>query len=106
MNRFPGRGPTMGALLAVMLGPASAAQTPPDPLAAVDERIAAAEQRLREGELQIAESDYRSALSAGWMVIGALRLDERRLPEAREAFTQASTSAVDADSAQRYLAVV
>src|SRR5439155_24650475 len=82
------------------------AQTTSEPAAGRDAIVAAAETSLREGELQIAESHYRSALMASWMVIGTLRLDERRLPEARDAFLRASTSAVDAKAALQKLALV
>src|SRR5439155_2396430 len=82
------------------------AQTTSDPAAGLDAIVAAAETSLREGELQIAESHYRSALMAGWMVIGTLRLDERRLPEARDAFQRASSAAVDAKAALQSLSLV
>jgi tetratricopeptide (TPR) repeat protein len=84
----------------------SAAQTAFDPLLAVDVNIAAAEDALRTGELQIAESGYRSALMAGWMLMGALRVADHRLPDARDAYLRASTSAVDANAALQSLAIV
>ena len=84
----------------------SRAQNAPDPLAAVDAEISAAEDSLRAGELEIAESRYRSALAAGWMLIGALDAAERRLADARDAFLRASTSAFDARSALQSLAIV
>jgi tetratricopeptide (TPR) repeat protein len=83
-----------------------AGQTAPDLVSAVDANIAAAEDSLRAGELQIAESRYRSALMAGWMLMGALRAAERRLPEARDAFQRASTSAADSSAALQSLAGV
>ena len=43
---------------------------------------------------------------AGWMIIGTLRTDERRLPDARDAFQHASSSAVDARAALQSLALV
>src|SRR5205823_6810631 len=103
-----GRGSAPGALavLALIVAAPCHAQSAPDPAAALERMAAAAETSLREGELQIAESHYRSALMAGWMVIGTLRLDERRLPEARDAFLRASTSAVDAEAALQKLALV
>jgi tetratricopeptide (TPR) repeat protein len=84
----------------------SAEQTASDPVLSVDVNISAAEDSLRAGELQIAESRYRAALVAGWMLMGALRTTEHRLPEARDAFVRASTSGVDANPALRSLAVV
>ncbi|OLE81734.1 MAG: hypothetical protein AUF76_12190 [Acidobacteria bacterium 13_1_20CM_2_65_9] len=84
----------------------SAAQTASDPLVALDMNMSAAEDSLQAGELQMAESRYRSALAAGWMLMGALRVAERRLPDARDAFLRASTSASDANLALQSLAVV
>jgi hypothetical protein len=48
------------------------AQTAPDPLSALEATLATAEESLRQGEFQIAESQYRSALMLGWMLIGGL----------------------------------
>ena len=84
----------------------SAAQNAPDPLAAVDAEISAAEDSLRAGELEIAESRYRSALAAGWMLMGALDAADGRLADARDAFLRASTSAFDARSALQSLALI
>ena len=66
-----------------------------DPAAALDRAIATAEASLRAGEVQIAESHYRSALVEGWLLIGMLDRIDGRVPEAREAFRRASTSAVE-----------
>ena len=85
---------------------AQTAQTAPDPLAAVDVQMSAAEDSLRAGELQIAESRYRSALAAGWMLMGALDATEYRLADARDAFERASTSTFDASAALQSLAIV
>ena len=103
-----GRGSAPGALavLALIVAAPCHAQSAPDPAAALERMAAAAETGLRQGELQIAESHYRSALMAGWMLIGALRIDERRFAEARDAFVHASTSAVDAKAALRSLSIV
>jgi tetratricopeptide (TPR) repeat protein len=84
----------------------SGAQTASDPLAAVDVNMSAAEDSLRAGELEIAESRYRSALAAGWMLMGALDAADDRLADARDAFLRASTSAFDASAALQSLAVV
>ena len=101
----------MGPLLAMLFlldQPASAATTPasPDPVAPLDEAIARAERSLREGELQTAESGYRSALLEGWMLMGSLEATGGRLPAAREAFRRASVSAVETRRALQSLAVV
>ena len=84
----------------------SAAQTASDPVYPVDVNISAAEESLRAGELQTAESRYRSALMAGWMLMGALRIADNHLPDARDAFMRASTSASDAKPALQSLAAV
>jgi tetratricopeptide (TPR) repeat protein len=94
------------ALVACLATVRAEAQTPPEPLAAFERDIAAAEASLREGELQAAESRYRNALLRGWMLVGALRAAEGQLPEARDAFTRATTSAVDADAAFQGLALI
>ena len=94
----------VAGLLAI--APRVGAQTAKDPAAVVEQLSAAAETSLRQGELEIAESHYRAALMAGWMILGTLRADERRLPEARDAFQRASTSAADARPALQALALV
>src|SRR5437773_2632634 len=101
----PFRIPLVFALV-IAIVPAAAAQTASDPVYSVDVNVSAAEQSLSAGELQTAESRYRSALMAGWMLIGALRIADHRLPEARDAFRRASTSVVDANPALQALAVV
>src|SRR5690349_2941625 len=106
MRIFTARRRTIGALLGLLFATASSGQSRPDPAAPVEQSIAAAEAALREGELQIAESHYRSALMAGWMLVGALRLSDQHLADARDAFTRASTSIVDAEPALRSLAIV
>ena len=77
-----------------------------DPLATLDETVAAAERSLRDGERQLAESRYRSALKEGWMLIGALAAADGQFSEAVEAFRRASTSTADAADALRALAIV
>ena len=92
-------------LMALLIPSWSDAQTAGPP-AALEATIAAAESSLREGEWQIAESRYRSALMQGWMVMGTLRVAEHRLPDARDAFRRASMSAVEAKDALQSLALV
>ena len=77
-----------------------------DPLSAVNAAISSAESALREGELQIAESRYRTALFHAWMLAGGLDIAEARLPDAREAFARASTSTVEPKEALQFLALV
>ena len=76
-----------------------------DPAAALDRAVAAAEKGLREGELEEAESEYRAALLEGWLLMGALETAAGRLPEARDAFRAASTSAVETGRPLRALAL-
>lgn len=90
----------------VLWGGAATAQTADDLLGPIDRRMALAEASLRAGELQIAESRYRAAVFDAWMMSGALHVAARRLPEARDAFRQASQSAAEADAAFRSLALV
>jgi tetratricopeptide (TPR) repeat protein len=88
----------------VALAPARAQE--PDLFQALDQTVAAAEQSLRDGERQIAESRYRTALMQAWMILGALQLGAGRLPDARHAFEQASSSAVANATAAQSLALV
>ena len=77
-----------------------------DPGAVVDDDVVAAESFLRTGELELAESRYRTALMHGWMLVGAVRAAEAQFPEARDAFRRATHAAVDADAAFRALALI
>jgi tetratricopeptide (TPR) repeat protein len=73
---------------------------------ALDRTTAAAEASLKLGELQIAESLYRSALMHGWMMVGAMHVTAGRLPEARQAFERATSSSVENRVALQSLATV
>lgn len=98
---------TPGLLLAFAL--ALQAKTPPpaaDPLAAVNASIARAEAALAADERQIAESRYRDALYAGWMLIGAVASADGRYAEARAALTEASSAIVDSGDALQALALI
>ncbi|HEX4567909.1 MAG TPA: tetratricopeptide repeat protein [Vicinamibacterales bacterium] len=79
---------------------------PPDPLAAVTASIARADAALAADERQIAESRYRDALYAGWMLLGAFASADRRYAEARAAFTEASSAIVDSGEALQALALI
>ena len=83
-----------------------APEAPPNPLVELDRTVTAAEANLRDGELQQAESLYRSAIFDAWMMLGQLHMAAGRMPEARHAFDRASRSIVDADAALQALAVV
>ena len=67
--------------------------------------MAAAEASLRAGELELAESRYRSALGEGWLLLGLVEASENRLPEARESFRRATVSVADARRALQLLAL-
>jgi len=79
---------------------------PPDPLAAVNASIARAEAALAGDERQIAESRYREALYAGWMLMGAVASADGRYGEARAALTEASSAIVDSGEALEALALI
>lgn len=78
----------------------------PDAMAALDRTIASAESSLRLGEFQIAESEYRTALMHGWMMLGAVEVAAGRLTAARDAFEHAASAAVENRVAQQSLAIV
>jgi tetratricopeptide (TPR) repeat protein len=90
----------------LLCGAASAAEAPLDPGAALDAAISAAESSLRDGELQVAESHYRTALLEGWLLMGDLQATGRQLPSARESYRRASMAAVETRRALRSLALV
>jgi tetratricopeptide (TPR) repeat protein len=90
----------------LLCGSGSAAQVPPDPAAALDRAMSAAETSLRDGEFQIAESRYRSALLEGWLIRGDLQATEGKLEEARQSYRRASTSSVETRRAVQALALV
>lgn len=77
----------------------------PNPLAVLEKLMTQAESALQDGEFQIAESRYRDALMRGWLLLGALEASENRLPQARDAFRRAATSSVDAQEAEKSLAM-
>jgi len=93
-------------VLAVAAGPAALAAQENELLLSLKKMIAAAEEGLRTGELQVAESRYRTALLQGWLVLGELHVSDGRLPDARHAFERASESVVDDAPAVQALALV
>ncbi len=93
-------------LLGDLFADEAGAQPTFDALAPLEQAIAAAESSLQGGEPQAAESRYRSALFEGWMLLGTLERIDGALPAAREAFRNASTSAVDDRRALQALALV
>jgi tetratricopeptide (TPR) repeat protein len=93
-------------LLGAFLPGSVSAQTDADPLALLQATMASAETSLLEGELQLAESQYRAALVQGWMLIGSVAGGEGRLADARHAFDRASTSTTQPRDALLQLAAV
>jgi tetratricopeptide (TPR) repeat protein len=87
------------ATLAVAATAAAAAAAPPtrppDPVAPVLQSIAEAEAQLRLGEMESAESHYRDALMAGWLLVGTVAALDGRTREAQDAFLAANSSAVE-----------
>jgi tetratricopeptide (TPR) repeat protein len=86
--------------------PATAADATPTPTAALERAVAAAEASLKDGELQSADSHYRSALLEGWLLIGDLQAAEGKLAEAGESYRRAASAAVETRRALRALALV
>jgi tetratricopeptide (TPR) repeat protein len=76
------------------------------PAAPLEQALAAAEKDLRDGELQSAESHYRTALLEAWMLMGGLEAGDGRLAEARVAFRRAAHSAVETRRPLQSLALV
>ena len=68
--------------------------------------MSAAEASLRDGEFQVAESQYRSALLEGWLIQGDLQATEGQLEDARESYRRASASAVETRRGLQALALV
>jgi tetratricopeptide (TPR) repeat protein len=73
-------------------------------LDAFRQAIVDAEKSLQVGELQTAESRYRTALFEGWVLLGSLAEGSGDLLEARSAYEQAIASAVEVRPARMALA--
>jgi tetratricopeptide (TPR) repeat protein len=104
--RIPGTGRLLALVAALSLAAAPGLAQKPDPTAGLTAAVAAAESALQLGERQIAESHLRSALFEGWMLLGAIAATEGRLPEARTAFTHASTAVASSRAGEEALAAV
>ncbi len=76
-------------------GAALAAASDADPAAGLRRALEEAEAHLEQGETEIAESRYRSALREGWLLLGALAAVEGDLARAAAAFERAAGSAAD-----------
>jgi tetratricopeptide (TPR) repeat protein len=90
---------TMCVSIATLAVAAAAVATPttrpPDLLAPVLQSIAEAEAQLRQGETENAESHYRDALMAGWLLVGTVAALDGRTQEAQNSFLAASSSATE-----------
>lgn len=73
---------------------------------ALDALMASAEASLRDGEVQQAESRYRSALLEGWLLIGSVAQSDGRSNDALAAFEHAHTSSVETARPARRLALI
>jgi tetratricopeptide (TPR) repeat protein len=85
---------TLAAAATAAAAIAAPPAVPPKPLAPVLQAIAAAEAQLQLGEMESAESHYRDALMAGWLLVGGVAALDGRTREAHDAFRAASSSAV------------
>ncbi|NIR61296.1 MAG: tetratricopeptide repeat protein, partial [Gammaproteobacteria bacterium] len=64
-----------------------------DPVAALETALAQAERHLAENEMDAAESDFRTALLEGWLLLAGLESADGDLEAAGEAFLRAQNSA-------------
>jgi tetratricopeptide (TPR) repeat protein len=93
-----------GLLLGAALGSPIDGAAASDATAALDLAISTAETSLQNGDISAAQTHYREALFEGWLLIGRLQTQERRLPEAREALANASAAASGDPTALQSLA--
>ena len=98
--------PCLVVLLVLGSAPARAQGPPAEPLAPLQAAMATAERALADDEREVAESHYRRALYAGWMLLGAVATADGRFTDARDAFTHASTAVVESGEALQSLAMV
>jgi len=96
----------LAVLLLAVATTARGQDSAPRPLAPMEREMALAERALNDDERQIAESHYRTALYAGWMLHGALAGADGRFADARAAFTRASSAIVDSGDALQSLASI
>ena len=101
------RNPCLCLVAWLLFSASAAAQTnAADPFEALQTSVAAAERALQEGERQIADSRFHTALLQGWMIVGAIDVAEDRLADARRAFERAGNATVDNRAALESLALV
>lgn len=120
MSALAARWRTAVAVAAMLAGGAPAAGVPsvhllPQDASVADEadllaRVALpmkqAEEALGRGELEIAESRYRTALLEGWLLLGSLEVAESRLAGAAEALERAAAVSVETRRPLASLALV
>jgi tetratricopeptide (TPR) repeat protein len=96
----------LGLLWATVVAPTLSRAADLDPAAALNAALQTAEASLRAGEPELAESHYRAALLEGWLLLGATRLADGRLDDARDALLEADGVAFDTQRATLALAQV
>ena len=77
-----------------------------DPTVPLRAALSQAEQALADGEPEIAESRYRTALLEGWLLKGSLAHEAGRPEDARAAFERAAASAFETRRPHMSLALV
>ena len=98
-------------VLGVLLWGAAVPATSPPPAtddltAPLHRQMTEAERGLIDGEKQIAESRFRSALLEGWMLLGAIEAAEGHPEEARRAFERAAAASAETRRAHISLALL
>jgi tetratricopeptide (TPR) repeat protein len=73
----------------------SSSEDSPNPLETFRQAISEAEESLQVGELQLAESRFRTALFEGWMILGSLAEASGDMQGAKRAYDSAIDSVVD-----------
>ena len=95
-NRFPRRADlALLTGLALLALPFSGRIEAAGPVDALERALREAETALQEGEPQVAESRYRSALLEGWYLLGSLSIEEDALIDAKDAFERANSFDVE-----------
>lgn len=90
----------------VPMAPSARATSEGNPLERIGQALAQAEEGLALGELQIAESRYRTAIYEGWLVLASLERQAGDLEAARAAGQRALVSTFDNRRARIALALI
>ncbi|MDX1501379.1 MAG: tetratricopeptide repeat protein [Thermoanaerobaculia bacterium] len=94
-RRGRGRAALPTAALTLWAALAGAPARSEDPAAPLTTALTAAEEAFERKEPEIAESQYRSALREGWLLMGTLLAETGDLERAAEAFERAAGAAAD-----------